>query len=203
MATDSSHIRANRSTSDDLDKREHDLSELLNELIEAKNELTDIQIIKVMKDKGYSNYDRNCIYRDRRSLSQHNTFIRDLTEANASRFYESIWISLDNLHKDALESYAKLKDGREKRAAGYYIMNLAEKKDNMMKGPMMNISMALGMSKMQNLEKENEALKNMLLKNSVDPESGEKMKLDKIAGKKPVYSYKDEEKESKTGKWVV
>ena len=158
--------------------REYDLSDLLIRMKDDGKDYTNKTIISLMKKK-YPNYDANCLYKDNRALNQKNTFIRDLTEANVSKFYEDLWGRLDTLSRDAAEFYNSLtperKNSKEGRAVGYYIKNIIEQQDALMKGPMMNISNALGMRKIGQLEQEKERLTNMMIKNGFDPESGEKM----------------------------
>ena len=180
MATLSSKSQANQKyqpTYEEKGKREHALSEFLIELKEDHKTLSDKSLIIEMKRRGFADYDRNKLYRDKKSLAQRNTFIRDLTEANVSKFYEDIWTRLDTLASDAFNIYNKLHDRgtKEARAIGYYINHITEQQDALMKGPMMNISNALGMRKIAQLEQDSERLRNLLIKHEIDPESGQKI----------------------------
>jgi len=171
-------ITRDRPTVLELNEREDQLLIIINELIEAGKNGPDKTLITRMK-VNYPGYDRFSLYRDKRALNQKNTFIRDLTEANVSKFYEDLWSRLDTLSRDAADFYNSLsverKNSKEGRAVGYYIKNIIEQQDALMKGPMMNISNALGMRKIGQLEQEKERLTNMMIKNGFDPESGEKM----------------------------
>lgn len=170
--------RRHTPTLEEKDQREYDLSVILTELKESHKEFKDKTVITMMK-QSYPDYDRFKLYKDQRALNQKNTFIRDLTEANVSKFYEDLWGRLDTLSRDAAEFYNSLsverKNSKEGRAVGYYIKNIIEQQDALMKGPMMNISNALGMRKIGQLEQEKERLYNMMVKNGIDPESGEKI----------------------------
>lgn len=164
-------------TIEEKQRREYDLSEILIKLKEEHIKITDKELIKSMKSKGYS-YDRFKLYKDKKAINQRNSFIRDLTEANVSKFYEDLYSRLDGCLQDAESDYNKLlgkpNSGKERRAIGYYMKHLTEQMDNMMGGTMMDISSALATRKIAKLSEDSEKLKNLLIKHGIDPDSGEK-----------------------------
>lgn len=180
MAKNSSQLGVfNRPTNKEKQDREYALSEILIDFKGKNERIEDSKLITAMKKGHYSDYDRNKLYKDKKALNQRNSFIRDLTEANVSKFYEDIYARLDTLSSDAYNEYNilqgnKKSSGKERRAIGYYINHIAEMQDNLMKGPMMDVSNALATRKILKLSEDSAYLKNLLIKNGIDPESGEK-----------------------------
>jgi len=163
------HKLHHRKDVNDIVTRQHVLEEIIFNLKLDNISVTPKILLEKMKEKEYK-IDRSTLYRDRLSINQRNSFLRDLSESNYSFYVENMWEDIELVTQGSQEMFITTKNPNIKNNAGKLILETVRTKIELFNSKALDISVELLGKKMRSLKKENTHLKYQLEKHPHDSE---------------------------------